>query len=215
MAPVPTGTASCMYRPRRRTMRTASAKAKVPAATCAEYSPRLCPATICGAHPARLEQPGRGDADRQDGRLGVLGEHEAVLGTVEAQLAERLAQRRIRLVKHRAALGVGLGQRATHADFLRALPWKHEGDHVALTGMAAMPRSSRSTSRPSENRCARPTAFSTAVADERPCPTMTMPLTPSSRAPPYSAASSRRAAAPQASARRRRPASRSYPPGSR
>ena len=44
----------------------------------------------------------------------------------------------------------------------------------------------------SENRCARPTAFSTAVAVERPWPTMTMPLTPRSRAPPYSAASSRR-----------------------
>ena len=91
-----------------------------------------------------------------------------------------------------SALRVGLGQRAAHADFLRALPWKHERDHVALTGMAAMPRSSRSTSRPTENRCARPMAFSTAVADERPWPTMTMPLTPSSSAPPYSAASSRR-----------------------
>jgi hypothetical protein len=41
IAPSPTGTASCMYRPRRFTVRSASAKDSVPAATCAEYSPRL------------------------------------------------------------------------------------------------------------------------------------------------------------------------------
>ncbi len=39
MAPSPTGTASCMYRPRRRTVRSASANVIVPAATWAEYSP--------------------------------------------------------------------------------------------------------------------------------------------------------------------------------
>src|SRR5260370_1050063 len=49
--PVPTGTASCMYLPRLRTVRTASAKVIVPAATCAEYSPRLCPATNAGLIP--------------------------------------------------------------------------------------------------------------------------------------------------------------------
>src|SRR5208337_4358532 len=46
-----TGTASCIYLPRLRTVRTASAKASVPAATCAEYSPRLCPATESGFRP--------------------------------------------------------------------------------------------------------------------------------------------------------------------
>src|SRR5664280_2790876 len=45
MAPTPTGTASCMYLPRLRTVRTASVNDRVPAPTCAEYSPRLCPAT--------------------------------------------------------------------------------------------------------------------------------------------------------------------------
>src|ERR1700734_4094399 len=47
----PTGTASCIYLPRFRTVRTASVKLKVPAATCAEYSPRLCPATKRGLTP--------------------------------------------------------------------------------------------------------------------------------------------------------------------
>ncbi len=44
MAPTPAGTASCMSSPRRRTRRTASAKARAPAATLAEYSPSECPA---------------------------------------------------------------------------------------------------------------------------------------------------------------------------
>ena len=51
IAPRPTGTASCMNRPRRRTIRTASAKSNVPAHTCAEYSPRLWPATNAGSNP--------------------------------------------------------------------------------------------------------------------------------------------------------------------
>ena len=51
MAPTPTGAASCMYSPRRRTVRTASAKPIAPAATSAEYSPRLCPATQSGRAP--------------------------------------------------------------------------------------------------------------------------------------------------------------------
>ena len=79
IAPVPTGTASCMYRPRRRTIRTASAKSRVPATTCAEYSPRLWPATKAGSDAACLQQPRRRNADGQDGRLGVLGQHRAGL----------------------------------------------------------------------------------------------------------------------------------------
>src|SRR5258707_326972 len=52
MAPTPGGTASCMYWPRLRTMRRASANCRLPAATSAEYSPRLWPATNCGAIPS-------------------------------------------------------------------------------------------------------------------------------------------------------------------
>src|SRR5216110_1275712 len=51
MAPTPWGTASCMYVPRLRTSRTASATFKEPAATSAEYSPRLWPATKSGSKP--------------------------------------------------------------------------------------------------------------------------------------------------------------------
>src|SRR5260370_23554318 len=51
IAPTPAGTASCMYVPRWRTSCTASASVSAPAATSAEYSPRLCPATKSGVKP--------------------------------------------------------------------------------------------------------------------------------------------------------------------
>ncbi|MCY1306408.1 hypothetical protein D9M70_562690 [compost metagenome] len=51
MPPSPTGTASCMACARKRTSGTASANGITPAATSAEYSPRLWPATSAGAWP--------------------------------------------------------------------------------------------------------------------------------------------------------------------
>jgi hypothetical protein len=51
IAPVPTGTASCMNSPRLRTIRTASAKRSAPAMTSAVYSPRLWPAARAGLRP--------------------------------------------------------------------------------------------------------------------------------------------------------------------
>src|SRR6266436_580259 len=51
IAPCPAGTASCIYCPRLRTSCTASENFSAPAATNAEYSPRLCPATKSGVTP--------------------------------------------------------------------------------------------------------------------------------------------------------------------
>ncbi len=51
IAPMPSGTASCMNLPRRWTKRTASANDSAPAHTSAEYSPSECPATTFGSIP--------------------------------------------------------------------------------------------------------------------------------------------------------------------
>src|SRR6266850_553001 len=51
IAPTPDGTASCIYVPRFRTSCTSSENFSDPAATSAEYSPRLWPATKSGAKP--------------------------------------------------------------------------------------------------------------------------------------------------------------------
>jgi hypothetical protein len=56
IAPTPAGTASCMNRPRARTVRTASARLKVEAATCAAYSPSEWPAAAWGDGPPRARK---------------------------------------------------------------------------------------------------------------------------------------------------------------
>ena len=76
IAPTPTGTASCMSWPRRRTVRTRSSTASPPAAPTALYSPREWPATPSNFGPARRQDRERGERDRQDRRLGVGGEPE-------------------------------------------------------------------------------------------------------------------------------------------
>jgi hypothetical protein len=77
----------------------------------------------------RREQPGRGGADREDRRLGVLGERELILGAVENDAAQRLAERGVGLGERLTAERLGVGQRAAHADLLRTLAGKEEGDH--------------------------------------------------------------------------------------
>ncbi len=56
MAPVPTGTASCMAAARRRTSGTACARVSASAATRAEYSPSEWPATAAGSAPPSARQ---------------------------------------------------------------------------------------------------------------------------------------------------------------
>ncbi|MOA21722.1 hypothetical protein D3C78_1422290 [compost metagenome] len=56
MAPVPTGTASCMAWARRRTSGAAWASVSTPEATSAEYSPSECPARAAGWAPPSAHQ---------------------------------------------------------------------------------------------------------------------------------------------------------------
>ena len=116
----------------------------------------------------------------------VLGELKVALGAREAEMTQALAERRVRLRKYLATLGERGRERLAHADLLRALSRKHESNHDSFTVIAATPRSSRATRPSLENRSASRIAFRTALADERPWPTTTTPLTPSSGAPPYS-----------------------------
>ncbi len=68
-------------------------------------------------------------ADGEDRRLRVLGEHEPILGPVEAQAAQGLAQRGIGLGHGGPALGIRLGPGLAHADLLGPLPRKQECNH--------------------------------------------------------------------------------------
>ena len=98
-----------------------------------------------GREPARCQQPERGDADSQDRRLRVLGQDQLILRALEDHAAERLAQRRVRFVEGLTADRERIGKRLAHADLLRALTGKENGDH-------AISRSTRSMKRLAENR---------------------------------------------------------------
>ena len=177
-------------------MATASASENVPAATCAEYSPRLCPATNAGSMPVRREHAAGGDADGENRRLRVLGQRQLILGAVgeHARAATRRqppvgrgGERRVGLGQRGVGLGKGRGERHAHADLLRALPGKHEGDAAAHdTPATATPRVTCATTSLDASRAAMAMALRMALADERPCATMAVPATPSSGAPPYS-----------------------------
>ena len=117
-----------MYWPRARTVRTASAKVRVPAATWAEYSPREWPAAKAGVMPCSARARARGgDGDGEDGGLGVLGELELVFGALEDELGEGEAQGVVGLFEDGAGGGEVVVEVAAHADGLRALAGEEEG----------------------------------------------------------------------------------------
>ncbi len=145
---------------------------------------------VAGDH-RRFEAAGREQAVRrhahgQDRRLSVLRQREAIGRTVEDEVAQRLSERRIRLVEHLAAFRESVDQGFAHADDLRSLAGKDECNHRSFTASEAISCSTRASTLLLTNRDAIATAFRTALTEERPWPTMQSPATPISGAPPYS-----------------------------
>ena len=113
-------------RPRLRTRRTASAKRRLPAATSAEYSPRLWPATKSGASPASRSTSKAAIGDGEQRGLGVFGQLELILGAFKAEAGDGEAERLVGLLKDAPRGGVGLGEGLAHAWGLRALARKEK-----------------------------------------------------------------------------------------
>ena len=59
-------------------------------------------------------------------RLGVLREHEILLGPLPSELGYGESQNVIRLFEHAGGLGVGACQRTAHPDVLGALSWEEK-----------------------------------------------------------------------------------------
>ena len=108
-------------------MRTASAKVRVPAATCAEYSPRRVSGGEGGLNAAFGQDARGGDRDGEDRGLRVLGELELVFGAFEDELRESEAEGFVGLVEDGAGDGEVVVEVAAHADGLRALSGEEEG----------------------------------------------------------------------------------------
>jgi hypothetical protein len=132
------------------------------------------------------KQPPGGNAHRQDRRLRVLGELQPLGRAVENQLAQRFAERRVGFGKGPGANLELIGERLAHAHRLRSLPWKDARNHDRPTVTDAISVRSRSVIWFAAMRDAIATALRSAFTDDRPCPTMHRPATPSSGAPPNS-----------------------------
>ena len=128
IAPAPTGTASCIAWARKRTSGSASAKSSAPAATSARVLAERM-AGDDGRRVVRLVQPGAiaGDAGGEHHRLGVGGEVELILRTLADQPGDVDAERG-RGLRERLAHGRVIAPCVEHADGLRALTGKDEGE---------------------------------------------------------------------------------------
>ena len=139
------------------------------------YRPRRAPSTRRGC--GRRRTPARCPCDSTSRHAATLIARIAGCvfsvssrrssGPVEAQRAQRLAERRVRFVERLAADRKRVGQRLAHADFLRALSGKDEGDHRIVDPSATLTRRSRARAcsinpsadeprTPSRRRCAPP-----------------------------------------------------------
>ena len=195
MAPCPAGTASCMYRPRLCTSFTASAKFNVPAATKAEYSPRLCPATKSA--PIRFSESAQSAAM----------ETVRIAGCVLAVSfnSSSVPSKQIFDMEKPSALSASAKIARAAGDFsASSLPMPAyceacPGNMNAtlpiiapLSGRHACAWVRESSCSIFSFTCARASpaatriAFLTALALERPWPMTQTPRTPSSGAPPYS-----------------------------
>ena len=101
----PAGTASCIYWPRAAHQPHGVGKFKRAAATSAEYSPRLWPATNSGAMPLFLQHAIRGHGNRQNRGLRVFGQLQRLFGAFKAQFGNGKSQRLVGFVEDGASRG--------------------------------------------------------------------------------------------------------------
>src|SRR5262249_50102244 len=92
----------------------------------------------------RLHQSKGGYAHGENGRLLILGQRQLVFGSFETQMAERLAERGLRLLEGLTANRIRVDQRLTHTDSLRSLSREDECDQWCGTAADAISRSRRS-----------------------------------------------------------------------
>jgi hypothetical protein len=94
-----------------------------------------------GQHVHRCDEPVGGNARREDGRLRVLGQLQAILGPLEAERGQGFTQRGIGLRKGVLADCGVIRQCPAHPDLLRALTGEDESDHVSLEELRGRTRS--------------------------------------------------------------------------
>ncbi len=101
---------------------------------------------VIGLDASFPQHSGRGGRDRQQRRLGILGQLEGVFGTPEAEFGQRKAERGVGFVKDLSRNSEIVSQALAHTGELRSLAGKNEGgfwcqiriiDRLAITAVFA------------------------------------------------------------------------------
>ncbi len=185
--------------PRRRASFTASENSSAPAATSAEYSPRLCPATKSGVMPCFSSA--RYAATETVRIAGCVFSVSLRSSSGPSKQSFEIGKPSAASASSKTACDSGKlrVEVAAHAGILRGLAGKEESE-LAHDGCVFRSFSrARRTAAAAESSCsifsftrerqssaATRMAFLMALGFDRPCPMMVMPRTPSSGAPPYS-----------------------------
>ena len=153
IAPTPTGTASCIYLPRLRTVRTASAKLNVARSHMGGIFSQTVAGDKVGLEALFVQNAIGRDGRRQDCGLRDLGQAELIFRALEAKLREFVAKSSVGFFECLPGEGIFFCQLFAHADGLRALAGEKEchvrmlsyrGCSYALTGLDLRQTLSRS-----------------------------------------------------------------------
>ena len=130
MAPLPTGTAFCMARPRMREKpRGVGDRQTAGGGERGIFAERMAGDErdlVADTHALRFQHAHRREADGHQRRLGVLGERQGLQRPLEDDLGQLLAERLVDRLEDRRRLEEAIGERLAHADRLTALPGKGE-----------------------------------------------------------------------------------------
>ena len=137
IAPVPSGTASCIRRPRSRTRPAASCSDSAPAQTRAEYSPRLWPASCAGIPPPAAIQARHTPTPAASSAGWVNSVRLSCSSGPCCDSAHRSSDAPCDASSNAARISARAGEVGQHAHRLRALAGKHECKrHGTLPGPA-------------------------------------------------------------------------------
>ena len=128
IAPTPTGTASCIYLPRLRTVRTASANVERARGHVRRILAQAVPGDKIRLQTFFLQHAPRRHRRRQNRRLRDLGQLQFFFRTFKAKLGQLVAERLVGLLKGSTRNRIVVGQFFAHANGLRALAGKEKSN---------------------------------------------------------------------------------------
>jgi len=126
IAPTPTGTADCIYLPRLRTVRTASAKGESAGSNVSGVFPERVSRNEAGRYPFLFQHAIGSYGSGQDGGLCLLSKLELIFRAFETELGDLVAERFVGFIKSLFRNRMIGGEFFAHANGLGALSGEEE-----------------------------------------------------------------------------------------